>query len=129
MQHYFGVSAPAVHRMVVALEERGLIQRVPRTARSIRVTLPSELLPNLNRNPSAPAQPAAFARDHPSIAAWVSWYGRVELGYDPNTDTSARVLGEGGLIWSGGRPTETVDDWLQAMEAGLAEFMDRQGLG
>ncbi len=47
MQRYFKVSAPAVHQMVLALEKRGLIERVPGQARTIRVSLPPEALPGL----------------------------------------------------------------------------------
>ncbi|NOX52959.1 MAG: MarR family transcriptional regulator [Planctomycetes bacterium] len=47
MQRYFGVSPPAVHQMVLKLEEGGFISRQPGQARSIRVLLPPEELPNL----------------------------------------------------------------------------------
>ena len=33
MQRYFKVSPPSVHQMVVRLEKKGLIERVPRKAR------------------------------------------------------------------------------------------------
>ena len=44
MQRYFQVSAPAVHQMVLTLEKRGLIERIPGQARTIRVSLPPEAL-------------------------------------------------------------------------------------
>ncbi len=47
MQHYFGVTPPTVHQMVLTLEERGFISRVPRQVRSIKVLLPHEQLPDL----------------------------------------------------------------------------------
>jgi hypothetical protein len=47
MQRYFQVSAPSVHQMVVTLEKRGLIARVPGQARTIRVLLPPDELPDL----------------------------------------------------------------------------------
>jgi hypothetical protein len=47
MQRYFHVSAPAVHQMVLTLEKRGLIERIPGQARTIRVSLPPEALPGL----------------------------------------------------------------------------------
>lgn len=47
MQRYFKVSAPAVHQMVLTLEKRGLIERIPGQARTIRVLLPLEILPDL----------------------------------------------------------------------------------
>ena len=47
MQHYFGVTPPSVHQMILGLEQRGLITRTPGTARSIRLTLPRAELPDL----------------------------------------------------------------------------------
>ena len=48
MQSFFEVTPPTVHRMVVELESKGLIERTPRQARSIRVLLPPEEIPPLN---------------------------------------------------------------------------------
>ncbi|MFB3132659.1 MAG: LexA family protein [Rhodothermales bacterium] len=47
MQRYFKVTPPTVHQMVLKLEQLGLIARTPRQARSIRVLLPREQLPDL----------------------------------------------------------------------------------
>ncbi len=47
MQRYFRVSPPSVHQMVVALEKRGFIEKVPRRPRSIRLLLSREELPDL----------------------------------------------------------------------------------
>ncbi len=47
MQWYFKGTPPAVHQMVLTLEQRGLIERVPRRPRTIRVLLPRDELPDL----------------------------------------------------------------------------------
>lgn len=47
MEAYFRVTPPSVHRMVVELERRGLIRRVPRQPRSIQLCLPAEAVPPL----------------------------------------------------------------------------------
>ena len=47
MQRYFGVSPPAVHQMILNLQARGVIERVPRTPRSVRLTVPRSDLPDL----------------------------------------------------------------------------------
>ena len=47
MQHYFKVSPPSVHQMVLTLEKKGLIEKVPYKARAIRLLLPREELPDL----------------------------------------------------------------------------------
>jgi repressor LexA len=45
MQRYFQVTPPSVHQMT--LEANGLIERVPWQARSIRLLIPREELPDL----------------------------------------------------------------------------------
>ncbi len=47
MARYFGVSAPSAHQMVVTLEENGFIARTRGRARSIRLLLSRESLPDL----------------------------------------------------------------------------------
>jgi repressor LexA len=51
MQRYFQISAPSVHSMVLTLERRGFIQRVPGQARSISLLVPPESLSPLKRIP------------------------------------------------------------------------------
>jgi hypothetical protein len=47
LQRYFRVSPPSVHQMVVTLHTNGFIERVPGEARSIRLLVPPEQLPDL----------------------------------------------------------------------------------
>lgn len=47
LQRYFRVTPPTVHQMLLTLEARGLIAREPRTARSIRLLVPREVIPDL----------------------------------------------------------------------------------
>ncbi len=47
MQRYFQVSPPSVHRMVVELQNRGLIRRQPGKPRSIELLVSPEDLPIL----------------------------------------------------------------------------------
>src|SRR5678815_2704800 len=46
-QRFFQVTPPAVHQMIVELEKRGLISRIPGQPRTIKVTLPDDELPRL----------------------------------------------------------------------------------
>jgi len=46
-QRFFMVSAPAVHQMIVALERRGWIARVPGRPRSIQLLVSPDRLPAL----------------------------------------------------------------------------------
>ena len=47
MQQYFQVSPASVHQMILTLETRGLIERTPGQARSIRLLIPRDELPDL----------------------------------------------------------------------------------
>ena len=49
MQRYFQITPPSVHSMVLTLERRGFIRRVPGQARSITLTIRPESLPPLKR--------------------------------------------------------------------------------
>lgn len=44
---FLGVAPPSVHRMIVELEQRGLIARTAGAARSIQVLVPRSDLPEL----------------------------------------------------------------------------------
>jgi hypothetical protein len=47
LQEFFGAAPPTVHQMIIKLEEKGLISRVPRQARSIRLLVDPDELPRL----------------------------------------------------------------------------------
>jgi (p)ppGpp synthase/HD superfamily hydrolase len=47
IQKYFRTTAPSVHQMIVKLEEKGLISKIPRTPRTIKVLLSPDQLPDL----------------------------------------------------------------------------------
>jgi repressor LexA len=47
LQRYFQTSPPSIHQMIVTLEKRGFIERVPGQARSIKLRLTRVELPDL----------------------------------------------------------------------------------
>ena len=49
LESHFRVSCASVHDMVLRLEARGLIERTPWEARSIRVLVPPQQLPTLEQ--------------------------------------------------------------------------------
>ena len=55
MQRFFQITPPSVHSMVLTLERRGLIRRVPGQARSITLIVSPDSLPPLKR-----VQPGPF---------------------------------------------------------------------
>lgn len=67
MRDYFGTSPPSVHQMVVTLEKRGLISRVPGKARAIRVLVPPAELPALGRSDMTTPTPSAASQIEPAV--------------------------------------------------------------
>jgi repressor LexA len=87
MADFFRVTPPSVHLMVLTLERRGLITRVPGQARSIALRLPPDALPPLQgANPTAviPTPPATRVVKTEDAQAWgaeAAWsrLGKVQL--------------------------------------------------
>lgn len=48
IQMYFDVTAPSIHQMILTLEKNGLITRVAGQARSIRILVPKQHIPQLD---------------------------------------------------------------------------------
>ncbi len=49
LQRFFGTTPPTIHQMIVKLEEKGFIRRVPGQARSIKLVIDPDELPRLRR--------------------------------------------------------------------------------
>jgi hypothetical protein len=69
---------------------------------------------------------APFEQHYPQIARWVKTHGWIEVGDDEMSPSFIRALDIGGMIWEGQAHYATVDDALQALEAGLAAWMRDQ---
>jgi hypothetical protein len=65
---------------------------------------------------------------YPTITRWVQEYGWIEIGQDEMSRSFIRALDEGGLVWEGRKSYPTLDAALQDLEAGLAAWMQEQGL-
>jgi repressor LexA len=47
LQRYFEVTPPTIHQMILQLEKKGLISRIPNTPRSLKLCIPETKLPRL----------------------------------------------------------------------------------
>jgi len=47
LQRYFAVTPPTIHQMILQLEKKGLISRIPNAPRSLKLCIPEEQLPRL----------------------------------------------------------------------------------
>jgi len=68
MMQFFQITPPSVHQMILTLERRGLISRVPGQARSITLRLPAVELPPLRGATAAAAvrPPRPKTENHPA---------------------------------------------------------------
>lgn len=64
----------------------------------------------------------------PAIARWVRGYGHVEVGDQESFGFVVRALDYGGLVFEDDRP-ETLAEAMAALERGLLEYFEREGIG
>ena len=49
LQRFFNLTPPSVNSMLIRLEQKGFIRRIPGKARAIELALAPDLIPPLNR--------------------------------------------------------------------------------
>jgi hypothetical protein len=69
-----------------------------------------------------------FEESYPCVTKWIKKYGWIELGQDEYSSSLVRVLDGGGLIWEGKERYTSLDEALQALEAGLKQWMEEENL-
>jgi hypothetical protein len=74
------------------------------------------------------AQPSPFEQAYPHVARWVIAHGWIEIGQNDWKRSFIRALDMGGMVWEGGSSYPSIDDALQDLETGLAQWMRQQGL-
>jgi len=67
---------------------------------------------------------ATFEQTYPLIAEWVTTQGWIEIGQIEGMSTFIMALDEGGVVWEGKKKYKTLDEAFQALENGLAEWLD-----
>lgn len=68
----------------------------------------------------------SFEEKYPNIANWVA-DGSIEIGYESATKSFIRAYDEGGMIFSGKQSYKNLDEALDALEEGIAEWFDENG--
>jgi hypothetical protein len=64
---------------------------------------------------------------YPNIAAWIEFYGWIEIGQDDFSQSFVRALDIGGMVWDGKSKYKTVDAALDDLEAALEKIIDEIG--
>jgi hypothetical protein len=111
--------------MVVTLERRGLIQRTPGQARSLRVLLPPSAIPDLDSGRQRPEEGSPTEMRYPHVARWIADGGWVEFGRTDFSRAMARALDEGGLVWEGTAQYSGLDELLRDLDEGIARWTEQ----
>jgi SOS-response transcriptional repressor LexA len=130
---HFGISSPSVNGMIKTLERRGLVSRVPGVARSLRVRVPSSLLPRsefgppvrrterLRQGPNVSQSPADVA-----FATAVSVLDVLRAGLVAEADASALVLKAANAVYesllNAGISKEEAQEAARRMAAEAARY-------
>jgi hypothetical protein len=68
-------------------------------------------------------EPGSFAARYPNIAAWVQG-GWIEIGRDDYSRSFVRALDIGGMVWEGADEYASLEEALQALDAGIAAWVE-----
>jgi hypothetical protein len=81
------------------------------------------------KKPSRESDPGSysFQDSYQNIAAWVLNGGWVEIGYVEYTKSFVRALDEGGMVWEGANKYGSIDQALEALDKGIAEWVEEHG--
>lgn len=71
--------------------------------------------------------PANVEKEFPAIAKWVKGYGHIEIGDQESFGFIVRAIDYGGQVFEDDKPG-TLSEAMAALEAGLTEYFEREGI-
>ena len=113
--HQLGIEVSVQNELPVVVEVYTDFLRQMRRARSNPLILYS---------PS----PTDVQKSYPAIAKWVNGYGHIEIGDQEGFGFIVRAIDYGGVIFEDDKPN-TLAEAMAALEKGLAEYFEREGIG
>ena len=82
------------------------------------------MMPEAKKTKS-PKQLDAFADKYPNVADWVLGGGWIEVGQTEQMHSFVRALDEGGMVFEGKSKYRTLDEALQALDKGIAQWTEQ----
>ena len=67
-----------------------------------------------------------LATRYPNLNAWVFGGGWIKIGEDHFGEAFARALDEGGQVWEGKRRYGSLEEVLQALDQGIADWLKKK---
>lgn len=71
--------------------------------------------------------PTDVQKAFPAIAKWVQCYGHIEIGDQEGFGFIVRAIDYGGQVFEDDKP-DTMTEAMAALEKGLAEYFEREGI-
>ena len=71
--------------------------------------------------------PTDVEKKFPAIAKWVQGYGHIEVGDQEGFGFTARAIDYGGMVFEDEKSI-TLSDAMAALEKGLADWFEEQGI-
>lgn len=65
----------------------------------------------------------SLEQTYPNVALWVKSEGWIEIGYDDFNRSFVRALDIGGTIWEGEEKYNSLDEAMQALDKGIADWL------
>jgi len=70
----------------------------------------------------------SFEQKYPNLSDFVYYQGKIEIGYDYNTNSFVIAYDEGGTVYEGKNKYETIDDALADLEIGITQYLEENGI-
>lgn len=122
---------PQWRQMFPILEELGVAVAVRRELPKVQKAYEGYLRQKREASRATMVKPspqqAAVDELFPAIAKWVRDYGHIEIGDQEMFGFVTRALGYGGMVFEDNK-AETLAEAMAALEKGLAEYFEREGV-
>jgi len=70
----------------------------------------------------------SFEQKYPNLSDFVYYQGKIEIGYDYNTNSFVIAYDEGGTVYEGKNKYETMEDALADLEIGITNWLEEYGI-
>ncbi|BAQ67137.1 hypothetical protein [Geminocystis sp. NIES-3709] len=70
----------------------------------------------------------SFEEKYPNLSDFVYYQGKIEIGYDYNTNSFVIAYDEGGTVYEGKDKYEKIEDALADLEAGITQYLEEYGI-
>ena len=70
----------------------------------------------------------SFQEKYPNIDDFVYLQGRIEIGYDYNSDSFIAAYDEGGTVFEGKNSYKNIEEALADLETGIKNYLELHGI-